>query len=309
MKNIKNLAISLIALLTIFICFTSCSKDDDPAITRSTLTYNTNGASGTTPTAITQVSGTNISLHDGTGLSRNGFTFAGWNTNASGTGTNYAGGSSYTLANDVILYANWTAVSTTQYTLTYITNGATSGTAPSAVTQNGGTTVTLNSGTGFSRSGHTFAGWNTSADGTGTDYAGGSSYTLNSNVTLYAKWNATSSSNQLKITVGTTVFNATLANNATATAFKAMLPLTLNMSELGGVEKFASLPSNPPSNHTYPGTIQNGDLMLYSSNTLVLFYATFNTSYSYTRIGTVNNPTGLTAALGSGSVTVKYELD
>ncbi|MGG7466694.1 MULTISPECIES: cyclophilin-like fold protein [Bacteroidota] len=309
MKNLKQLTIAFLALFAI--CLTSCSKDgDDPVINRSTLTYNTNGASGgTTPAAVTQNSGTSITLDGGTGFSRSGFTFAGWNTNAGGTGTNYAGGNSYTLANDITLYANWTAVSTTQYTLTYNTNGSTSGTAPAAVTQNGGTSITLNTGTGFSRSGFTFAGWNISADGTGTDYAAGSNYALNSNATLYAKWTATSSSNNLKITVGTTVFNATLASNATATAFKAMLPLTLNMSELGGVEKYASLPSNPPSNHTNPGTIQNGDLMLYSSNTLVLFYTTFSTSYSYTKIGTVTNPAGLAAALGTGSVTVKFELD
>lgn len=310
MKIFKTLIIPVITLFTIAICFAGCSKDDDTVVTRNTLTYHTNGASGgTTPGAVTQESGTNVTLDGGAGFSRSGFTFAGWNTNANGTGTNYAGGSSYTLASDITLYANWTAVSATQYTLTYNTNGATSGSAPASVTQDGGTSITLNAGTGFSRSGFTFSGWNTGADGTGTDYAGGSNYTLSSNATLYAKWTATSGSNNLKITVGTTVFNATINDNATATAFKAMLPLTLNMSELGGVEKFANLPSNPPSNHTNPGTIQNGDLMLYSSNTLVLFYTTFSTSYSYTQIGRVNNPAGLAAALGTGSVTVKYELD
>lgn len=232
MKNLKHLAITFIALFAITICLTSCSKDDDDLIvTRSTLTYNTNGATG--------------------------------------------------------------------------------GTAPTAITQESGTTIALNGGTGFSRSGHTFAGWNTSADGTGTDYTGGSNYTLNSNVTLYAKWSATSSSNNLKITVGSTVFNASLANNATANAFKAMLPLTINMSELGGVEKYYYFPSGTtlPTNASNPGTIQNGDLMLYGNNCLVLFYTTFSTSYSYTRIGTVTNPAGLASALGSGSVTVTYELD
>ena len=117
------------------------------------------------------------------------------------------------------------------------------------------------------------------------------------------------SNDKLKITVGSSVFTASLYDNGTANAFKAMLPLRLNMSEHGGIEKVAGLPSNPPSNHSNPGTIRSGDLMLYSSNSLVLFYTTHNTSYSYTRIGRLDNPEGLVAALGSGNVTITFELE
>ena len=119
--------------------------------------------------------------------------------------------------------------------------------------------------------------------------------------------NPDTTSNKMKITIGSAVFTATLNNNATATAFKAMLPLTLNMSELNGNEKFYYFSSTLPTNASAGGNIQVGDLMLYGNNCLVLFYEGLNTSYSYTRLGKIDNASGLAAALGSGSVNVKFE--
>ena len=112
---------------------------------------------------------------------------------------------------------------------------------------------------------------------------------------------------KLKVTVGSNVFTATLHNNATVTAFKTKLPITINMKELNGNEKYYELSNDLPYNASNPGTIQTGDLMLYGSNTLVLFYQTFSTSYRYTRLGRIDNPSGLAAALGSGNVTVTFE--
>jgi hypothetical protein len=114
---------------------------------------------------------------------------------------------------------------------------------------------------------------------------------------------------KIKITVGQKIFTATLFNNPAATAFKSKLPLSIVMNELNGNEKYADLAASLPTNASNPGTIQNGDLMLYGSSTLVLFYKSFSTSYSYTRIGRVDDATGLAVALGSGNVTVKYELE
>ncbi|WP_142526163.1 cyclophilin-like fold protein [Pedobacter westerhofensis] len=113
---------------------------------------------------------------------------------------------------------------------------------------------------------------------------------------------------KMKITVGTTVFTATLNNNASATALKAMLPLSIKMEDLNSNEKFFPFPRTLPTSASAVGNIQVGDLMLYGNNCLVLFYKGFNTSYSYTRLGKIDNVTGLIAELGSGDVNVKFEL-
>jgi hypothetical protein len=113
---------------------------------------------------------------------------------------------------------------------------------------------------------------------------------------------------KLKISIGSNTFNATIYSNSTATAFKTKLPITINMSDLNQNEKYFDLPEDLPANASNPGNVQTGDLMLYGSNTLVLFYKSFSTSYSYTRIARVDNPSGLATVLGSGNVTVTFDL-
>src|SRR4051812_36015575 len=76
----------------------------------------------------------------------------------------------------------------------------------------------------------------------------------------------------LKITIGDKTFTATLFDNATAAAFMANLPMSINMKELNGNEKYYDLSKSLPTNSSNPGTIQTGDLMIYGANTLVLFY-------------------------------------
>lgn len=113
---------------------------------------------------------------------------------------------------------------------------------------------------------------------------------------------------QIKITVGSNVFIVNTYDNPSAKAFMELLPLTIQMNELNGNEKYYYLSSNLPSDASNPGTIQSGDLMLWGSNCLVLFYETFTTSYSYTKIGTIENSNGLKQILGTANPTVKFEL-
>ena len=113
-------------------------------------------------------------------------------------------------------------------------------------------------------------------------------------------------SSSMTLTIGQKTFVANFSNTAAAAAFKAMLPLTLNMSELNGNEKLYDLPSALPSNHSNPGNIASGDIMLYSTRTLVVFYKSFATSYSYTRIAKITNTEGLAEALGTGNVTIGF---
>ena len=115
-------------------------------------------------------------------------------------------------------------------------------------------------------------------------------------------------SNTITITIGDKVFAATLSDNATAAAFKKLLPLSVTMTELNDNEKLFRLSDSMPARASTPASIQTGDLMLYGSSTLVLFYKSFPTTYSYTKIGRIDDPAGLEAAVGSGSVAVTFEL-
>ena len=110
----------------------------------------------------------------------------------------------------------------------------------------------------------------------------------------------------VRITVGTKEFAATLENNAAAAAFRKKLPLTVSMNELNSNEKYCEWPEKLPVNAAAPGRIRSGDLMLYGSSTIVLFYEDFTSPYSYTQLGRINDPAGLKVALGKGNPEVTF---
>lgn len=113
----------------------------------------------------------------------------------------------------------------------------------------------------------------------------------------------------MRMSVGNHRFAITLSDNPAARAFAAQLPLTLDMAALNGNEKHAALPKALPTNPSRPGAIRNGDLMLYGPGTLVVFYSAFESSYSYTRLGRVDDPAGLAQALGRRGVRVIFSKD
>ena len=113
--------------------------------------------------------------------------------------------------------------------------------------------------------------------------------------------------NAIKISVGAKTFTATLEDNPSARAFAKNLPLEVVMNELNGNEKYFYLDSDLPSNSEHVGKIHAGDLMLFGSNCVVIFYKEFSTSYSYTRLGKLEDAADLEKILGAGNVRVEFE--
>ncbi len=115
----------------------------------------------------------------------------------------------------------------------------------------------------------------------------------------------------MKITVGDTVFTATLAENSSAEALAELLqenPLTIEMSDYGNFEKVGPLGRSLPRNDEQI-TTQAGDIILYQGNSLVIYYDT--NTWNFTRIGAISDVTQeeLMEALGTGDVTVTFSLD
>ena len=154
---------------------------------RGTVTYNGNtNTGGTVPTDASSpyLAGATVTVLGNTGsLAKSGYTFTGWNTAANGSGTTYTAGNTFTMAGNTTLYALWAQ----NHTVTFNGNGSTGGATP-AQTNYTTANLTLN---GFTRTNFSFSGWNTAANGSGTAYADGASYSFAADLTLYAQWRGT----------------------------------------------------------------------------------------------------------------------
>ena len=107
----------------------------------------------------------------------------------------------------------------------------------------------------------------------------------------------------IKVNINNKIYNATLEQNEASKQFINMLPKEFNMSELNGNEKYVYLDTTLPTNSYNPNHIEAGDIMLFGNNCLVVFYKSFNSPYSYTKIGHIEN----IGELGNKNVLIKFE--
>lgn len=113
---------------------------------------------------------------------------------------------------------------------------------------------------------------------------------------------------KLNVQIGEQTFKATLEDNAAVDAFVELMkqaPVVIQMSEYGGFEKVGSLGQSLPTSNRQT-TTQSGDIVLYNGNQIVIFYG--SNSWSYTRLGRIDDLSDWEDALGSGDVTVTFSV-
>lgn len=111
--------------------------------------------------------------------------------------------------------------------------------------------------------------------------------------------------NLIYLIINDQTFDVILEDNATARVLTKKLPLDITMAELNGNEKYYYFDDALPNNPIRINQIHTGDIMLYGNNCIVLFYDTFDTTYTYTRIGRINNPGNLKNLVGSENITIR----
>jgi hypothetical protein len=218
-------------------------KPEPPPVTY-TVAFNANGATGNAPETQTVNANTIITLPGKGGLTSAGNIFIGWTEN----GITYSVGDTITVTRNMVFYAQWVDASTPQYTVIFNANGATGAPPASKIVYSGVQTILPNQGT-LAYSGKTFGGWNTNADGDGTNYSAGFSYTVTANVTLYAKW-------QSDIQYGVGVTSVTLNQSTLTLIVGHTAYLTVTVSPTNATNKAVTWTS---SNNNV-ATVNNGTI-------------------------------------------------
>lgn len=239
--------------------------------------YTANAATTMTAQWTSSASTTSVTLPTPT---RTGYTFGGWYKESSCTNKVGNGGASYTPTASVTLYAHWTVIT---YTVAYNANNGSG--APSSQTKNYGVTLTLSS-TKPTRTGYTFSGWNTKADGSGTSYAAGANYTANAAATLYAQWT---------IITYTVSYNANGGSEAPSSQTKTYgktLTLSSTKPTRSGYEFWHWNTKSDNSGTTYAAGAS------YTANAAATLYAIWNPIISYNANGGSGAPASQTKTYG-----------
>ncbi len=121
--------------------------------------------------------------------------------------------------------------------------------------------------------------------------------------------NSNSNSKSAKLLIDNKEYSITLEDNETVDALINNMPLNLSMSNLNGNEFYSYLDFTLPTNSYNPGKINKGDIYLYGNNCLVIFYESFNTSYSYTKIGKLDDIETLDNIKDKNNIIVSLEIN
>ena len=200
---------------------------------RPTMAYNGNGntggsapSDGSTP----YTAGDTVTVLGNTGtLTKTSAVFTGWNTKADGSGMAYTSSDTFTINAPVMLFAQWAS----SQSITYNSNGGTG--SISATTGVSGTTVTLSSGSGFSRTGYVLSRWDTTSAGTGTSYSKSQSITMpGGGLTLYAVWTANATTTTAPSTTTTVPSTTTTVSGSTTTVSGATSTTSPALAGSGG---------------------------------------------------------------------------
>ncbi|NBQ35777.1 MAG: hypothetical protein EBU16_04625, partial [Actinobacteria bacterium] len=245
-----------------------------------TITYNTNGATGSQANSSDSwtYNGSAVTLSAVGTMVKTGYTFAGWNTSSSAT-TAISNTYAATNSSNVTLYAVWTA---NTYAVTFNGNSSTSGTM-SNMSIVAGTAKALTTNA-FSRTGYTFAGWNTVADGSGTNYANLASVTVYGNLTVYAKWTV--------LAPGAPTAISSTAGNGQATVSATTQAASSTLGAASSVTIYA-----------YSGATLIGSCTYSTPGSTSCVITGLTNGTAYTLKATATNATGTSAVYTGGTVT------
>ena len=125
-------------------------------------------------------------------------------------------------------------------------------------------------------------------------------------VLIFTSSDEKESGQRITVQIGEKSYTAVLYDTDAAMEFAERLPVTIEMNELNGNEKYFNFDEPFTQNSKTAGRIEKGDIKLYGDNCVVLFYDSFMSGYSYTSIGYIEDSSGLESAVGTGNVTVTF---